>query len=119
MSAASASHVTNITHVIFDLDGLLLNTEDIYSEVANELIRRYHPEKTFSWNVKVKMMGRGPNDAIQILLAEMGLPLTIAEYAAESSKMYEKRFSKAKPLPGRISDGIYYSGPVSLFLQFE
>lgn len=46
------------------------------------------------------MMGRRPNDAIQILISEFNLPLTIDEYKGESNKMYEDIFPRAKLLPG-------------------
>ena len=39
MSAESVHE--NVTHVIFDLDGLLMDSEPIYSRATNEICEKY------------------------------------------------------------------------------
>lgn len=43
-----------ITHVLFDMDGLLLNTEEFYTVVQQNIAADYGKE--FTWELKV----RGP-----------------------------------------------------------
>lgn len=43
-----------------DMDGLLINTEDIYTEVTNELLAE-HGKGELTWDVKITLQGRpGP-----------------------------------------------------------
>lgn len=44
-----------VTHVIFDCDGLLVNSERYYSEALSEVAARYGKE--FDYQIKIDMMG--------------------------------------------------------------
>jgi len=55
-----------ITHVIFDMDGVLLDTEHIYTEVTQGIVKKYG--KIFDWSIKSKIIGRGNHEAAQILI---------------------------------------------------
>jgi pseudouridine-5'-monophosphatase len=56
----------SITHCIFDLDGLLLDTESIYTECLQKLCAPYG--KNFTTETKLKMMGKSSLEAGQILI---------------------------------------------------
>lgn len=55
-----------ITHVIFDMDGTLLDTEPVYTVATQEILAKYN--KTFEWSLKSKMMGQKAIDAAKILV---------------------------------------------------
>ena len=42
---------------LFDVDGLLINTEDIYTEVTNTILREYG-KPDMPWSVKAQLQGR-------------------------------------------------------------
>ena len=43
---------------IFDVDGLLINSEDIYTEIYNNILREHHcPD--MPWSVKARQQSRG------------------------------------------------------------
>jgi len=56
----------SITHCIFDLDGLLLDTESIYTECMQEICAPYG--KNFTTDTKLEMMGKSALEAGQILI---------------------------------------------------
>ncbi|KAI8622678.1 HAD-like domain-containing protein [Chytriomyces sp. MP71] len=87
-----------VTHVLFDMDGTLLDTDNAYTEVNTEICARYG--KTFTWEVKSKMMGTTERDAADIFCQAFQLPLTIDEYIAERRRLLADRFARSKPLPG-------------------
>lgn len=46
----------SISHVLFDMDGLLLDTERVYTVVTQRIVERYG--ENFEWGLKSQMMGR-------------------------------------------------------------
>lgn len=60
-----------IRAVAFDLDGLMVNTEDIYDQVCTVLLERR--QRTFELPVKLKMMGHPGPVAIEIMKNHYGL----------------------------------------------
>ena len=47
----------SITHVIFDMDGLLINTEELYTLVTQSVLDEFNVK--FTYDVKARMMGLG------------------------------------------------------------
>lgn len=90
-----------ITHVIFDMDGILLNTEPIYSEITQEVLTPYG--LTFDWSLKSKMMGRNNLEAAKILVEELGLPFTGQDYLDSQQEMFKVKFPLAEPMQGAIA----------------
>ena len=56
----------NIQAVLFDMDGLLLETESIYTEVTQMIVGRYG--KVFDWSVKSHMIGRDSYESATYLV---------------------------------------------------
>ncbi|KAJ1786732.1 Pseudouridine-5'-phosphatase [Coemansia sp. RSA 2167] len=83
---------------IFDMDGLLLDTETIYSQVTNKILEPYN--KTFPIETKLKMMGRDVRTATEILLADLDLPLTFDEYDNQATELKQIYFGMAMMMPG-------------------
>lgn len=62
MSQKSSTELTKfhpVTHVIFDCDGLLINSEFYYSEALTEVATRHG--KKFNYDIKLEMMGKFRN----------------------------------------------------------
>jgi pseudouridine-5'-monophosphatase len=69
------------THVLFDLDGVLLDTERLYTAATQAIVGRFG--KTFTWAIKRQAMGRDARVSARIVLESLGVPLTPDEFLAE------------------------------------
>jgi beta-phosphoglucomutase-like phosphatase (HAD superfamily) len=87
-----------ITHLIYDLDGLLLNTEFIHAQVNQTIATRYG--KTFDASVQTKVMGRRAEDSAQIIIDMLALPLTLQEYLEQKAAIIYDLYPSACPMPG-------------------
>lgn len=72
--------------VVFDLDGLLFNTEELYQDVGGELLRRRG--KVFEAELLNAMMGRPPRVSLQIMIDWHGLEATTEQLAAETEEIF-------------------------------
>ena len=61
-------------YAIFDLDGVLLDTEPLYTEATAAVAARFG--KVYDWSVKRDCIGRGTLEAARIIVDALALPLT-------------------------------------------
>eukprot|EP00937_MAST-01D_sp_MAST-1D-sp2_P006514 g6514.t1 len=87
-----------VTGVLFDMDGLLLDTERVYTEVTQSIVQRFGKE--FTWDLKARMMGRKAAEAAQILVDELHIPLTAEAYLQEREEQQDRLFPSCELLPG-------------------
>ena len=71
----SVSELPLIEAVVFDMDGLMFNTEDLYDEVGDNLLKRRGHR--FTAELKQKMMGLPGPKAFEVMRAHCGLADTI------------------------------------------
>ncbi|KAM0754059.1 hydrolase [Meredithblackwellia eburnea MCA 4105] len=84
--------------VIFDMDGLMLDSERLYTVVTNELLAPYGKEMT--WDIKKGIMGRPALDAARYLISATQIPLTPEEIMSKMQVRLNEVFKSVKPLPG-------------------
>jgi len=72
--------------VVFDLDGLLFNTEELYQFVGTELMRRRG--KTFEEELIQKITGRPQPVALQMMIDWHGLDTTVDILAKETGDLF-------------------------------
>ncbi len=87
-----------ITHLIYDFDGLLLDTEPIYCRVNEIIAQRYG--KTFTPALHRKIMGRQAMDCAQIMVTDLALPLTADEHLQARNELIFDMLPEAVPMPG-------------------
>jgi HAD superfamily hydrolase (TIGR01509 family) len=94
----SSQPTRTTTHALFDLDGVLLDTEGLYSEAAQAIVGRFG--KTFDWSVKRHMMGRDARVATRYLLEALQIPLSIDEFLHEYQAVLEPLIARSPAMPG-------------------
>lgn len=87
-----------ITHVIYDLDGTLLDTEPLYRLVTQEILDRYGASLTAE--LRVAMIGRPTPAAARILVDITGIPMSPEAFAAERDARLASLFRMAQPTRG-------------------
>lgn len=88
-----------IRAVVFDLDGLMFNTEDVFNRSGNLLVERRG--KTLTPEVLTQMMGRRADESFAILVRELELSESIPDLQAEASEIFvELLSSHLAPMPG-------------------
>lgn len=90
--------MTRITHVIYDLDGTLLDTEPMFVEATNAIFARFGmalPE-----DVRALMMGRPTPVAVPLMLEHTGLPMSAQDFIVERDALLHERFPHALPRAG-------------------
>ena len=85
-------------YVIFDMDGVLLDTERFYTEVTQEIVARFG--KTYDWSVKSQLIGRPEMESARRLVAALELPITPEEYLAERKLGLARLMPGAQAMPG-------------------
>lgn len=89
-----------ITHVIYDMDGLLLDTESLNERVNVEIVQRYG--KTFTTEIKIAIAGTTAINSAKTIIETLKLPLTVDEYLQERNKLLYPLYSSAKTFPGTV-----------------
>jgi len=87
-----------ITAVIFDMDGLLLDTEPIYTAATQEVVGQFG--KTFDWSIKGRMIGRPAQESARILVDALDLPISPDEYLEQRESIMRGLFAAAPSKPG-------------------
>jgi len=84
--------------VIFDLDGVLLDTEPLYTQATAAVAARFG--KRYDWSVKSECIGRGTFEAAAIIIRALELPLSPQELVQERDRTLVQLLATAAPLPG-------------------
>lgn len=98
------------THVIFDLDGTLVDTEPLYTLAAERIVARFG--KVFDFGIKRQIMGGGPLAGARFVVEHLGLPLTPEQYLAEREVILAEACKTARAMPGaiRLIDALHARG---------
>jgi pseudouridine-5'-monophosphatase len=87
-----------VRHAIFDMDGLLLDTEPFYTRVTQQIVGRFG--KVFDWSVKAHMVGRPALESARYLVEALELPIAPEDYLHEREALLEELAPTSQALPG-------------------
>jgi HAD superfamily hydrolase (TIGR01509 family) len=100
-----------IRAVIFDLDGLIANTEDLYEQAGESVLRRRG--KTYGADLREKIMGRPVVDAIRIMIDCHSLSDQLEDLMCECADVLQELIATSlAPIPGvsRLIDDLQSAG---------
>ena len=101
MEVMSMSDRNSLRAVVFDLDGLMFNTEDLYVEVGTQILKRRG--KQFEGDLLDAMMGRPSPVALQIMIDWHQLDATVAQLEAETDALFPAILdARLAPMPGLL-----------------
>ncbi|KAJ1304759.1 hypothetical protein OPQ81_005897 [Rhizoctonia solani] len=81
------------------MDGLLLNSEDVYTKVTNDILAPYG--KIMTWDIKKELMGKPERAAAEKLISCFpGIPLTADEYIIRRRAAQDLAWPTVQLLPG-------------------
>lgn len=80
------------------MDGLLLDTEGIYTEVTQNIVGEYG--KVFDWSIKKTIIGRPAYQAAKIIVESLDLPISPKDYLDLRKDVLIEKFKNTQPMPG-------------------
>ena len=90
-----------ITHVIWDLDGTLLDTEPSYLLAGKEIAQR--SGRVLTPDVRSRMMGRPSIVAARVFLDELDILLTPEAFIEAREELLVPLFRACQPMPGAVA----------------
>lgn len=81
------------------MDGLLLDSEDIYTLCTNKVLANYG-KPSLPWSIKAQLQGRPAATSGEIFHQWARLPVSREQYISEITALQTKHFPDTRPLPG-------------------
>ncbi|CAG0914699.1 unnamed protein product [Notodromas monacha] len=103
-----------VSHVIFDMDGLLLDSEKLYTEATQAVVGPHG--KIYTWDLKVKLMGLPGKESIKTIITELDLPLEADEYMEQFHQVSEILFPTSTLMPDSVQ--LYINVNKTLLAEF-
>lgn len=91
---------TKVTHCLFDMDGLLLDTEPLYTKLIQKTIEEFGSTGRYTSAIKVTMMGLQSIDMADRIIDLFQLSCTLEEYHKKHKKLAKEVLASAKLMPG-------------------
>lgn len=99
VSNGSGDRRRSVSAVIFDMDGLMIDSESVYWEVGRRIARSFGKE--VSDKTLGNMMGRKPIESMMVYVADLGLSASPQELLERrDDEVFETLNRGVKPMPG-------------------
>ncbi|XP_063909557.1 pseudouridine-5'-phosphatase-like [Zophobas morio] len=87
-----------VSHVIFDLDGLIIESESIYATVIGEIAAKFGKE--YTRDIRLKIMGTPEPVTASTAIKELQLPYTVDQFLEEYLTKAKELLQHPKLMPG-------------------
>lgn len=87
--------------VIFDHDGLMVNSEDVVFAALQQVFRRHQHD--FTWDYYSGTIGLPVAESLHLYLRDFPIPLTYEDFTAERNRLVAEQMETAlRPMPGLV-----------------
>ncbi|XP_046620753.1 pseudouridine-5'-phosphatase isoform X2 [Neodiprion virginianus] len=87
-----------VTHCIFDMDGLLLDTERIYKVIYQNICSMYG--QRYESDIQFQVLGRPERIGAEMIIEHYKLPLSANEFQHIYHRLQKELFTDVKLMPG-------------------
>jgi pseudouridine-5'-monophosphatase len=84
--------------VLFDLDGVLLDTEPLYTEATQAVVGPFG--KRFEWSLKRELIGTSEDNGARLVVERLELPISPEEYLKRRQPLLDRLFESCPAMPG-------------------
>ncbi len=92
----------SIDAVVFDMDGLMFNTEDLYDQVGDSILMKRG--RRFTRELKLAMMGLPGQQAFQVMIDRCGLDDSVEQLQDETEALFVKLLPREiRTMPGLLA----------------
>ncbi|XP_055375306.1 probable pseudouridine-5'-phosphatase [Condylostylus longicornis] len=88
----------NVSHVIFDLDGLLIDSETIYEQIVADIGKKYG--KSYPDHTRMRLLGTTEKRSAEIVIEDLQLPISVEEYLQQYKQLSNERLNSIKLMKG-------------------
>ncbi|KAI0024544.1 HAD-like protein [Xylariomycetidae sp. FL0641] len=99
MASATQGEFPPIRACLFDMDGLLINTEDLYTKCCDIVLEKYG-KPGLPWSVKAQLMGIPGASNGDTFHKWAQLPISREQFKEEQAEQQRIHFPECQPLPG-------------------
>ncbi|KAJ2954785.1 hypothetical protein O0L34_g3090 [Tuta absoluta] len=104
-----------VTHVLFDLDGLLIDSEKFYTQAYVTVCAKYG--KKFTWELNATLLGFQGQECADKIISALQLPLTREQFMDECHREHLILFPELQLMPGatRLVEHLHKNGvPIAI-----
>ncbi|XP_068151598.1 pseudouridine-5'-phosphatase [Drosophila tropicalis] len=95
---AARPRFSPVTHVIFDNDGTLMDSENIFANATNNVLLKFG--HTFTYEMKLKYMGKTRTEIAKSLINRLNLPISKMEFMKMLQAIIKTSSQNVKLMPG-------------------
>lgn len=89
-----------VTHCLFDMDGLLLNTSQMYTQITREILKEQGSTVPYTNEFKLTVMGNQAIEGAKKAIAHFNLSMTPEEFVARLQEIALEVMTSVEVLPG-------------------
>lgn len=89
-----------VTHCLFDMDGLLLNTEQLYTKITQQMLEEQGCTEKYTMDFKVTLMGGQSLEVANAIIKHFKLDISPEKFVVRQRELANELMPSADLMPG-------------------